>query len=207
MAETFCYLSSSKKCFEILSKFFKQNFDDCIPEIKNAEISCQENLHLLLSKGSEVTFDLLLSDDITLQRLNKDYRGIDKPTNVLSFPNLIINQVSKTEERLSEKEHPAPISKAEFQKISDRTAFDFTSHVVFVGDIACSYERVHSEALIQNKSFKDHLIHLILHGFLHLLGYDHILKKEAAHMEKLEIYMLKFLKIANPYLTSFIGVL
>ena len=69
-----------------------------------------------------------------------------------------------------------------------------------LGDIVLALETVEREAREQNKSFKTHAQHLLVHGTLHLLGYDHELEKEAAKMEKLEVKILKTLGICNPYL-------
>ncbi len=70
---------------------------------------------------------------------------------------------------------------------------------VFLGDIVIAFETLEREAKEQNKSFENHLTHLILHSILHLLGYDHEEEKEAQKMEKLEIKILHQLGIANPY--------
>jgi probable rRNA maturation factor len=70
---------------------------------------------------------------------------------------------------------------------------------VFLGDIVIAFETLEREANEQNKSFNDHLTHLILHSILHLLGYDHEEEKDAQKMERLEIKILHQLGIANPY--------
>ena len=68
-----------------------------------------------------------------------------------------------------------------------------------LGDIILAYETICDEATKQKKTFKDHLIHLVIHGLLHLLGYDHETEKEAQEMEALEIEILRGLDIKNPY--------
>jgi probable rRNA maturation factor len=68
-----------------------------------------------------------------------------------------------------------------------------------LGDVIFAYETIARESKEQNKSFKDHFMHLIVHGVLHLLGFDHETDKEASEMEKLEIEILKTLGISNPY--------
>lgn len=72
--------------------------------------------------------------------------------------------------------------------------------IIHLGDILLSFERISLEAAEGKKSFEDHLYHLIIHGTLHLLGYDHIKKSDANIMENLEILILSDLNIANPYL-------
>lgn len=103
---------------------------------------------------------VVLADDTFVQQLNKQYRGKDKPTNVLSFPN---------------DDEP-------------------------LGDIILAYDTIEREALAQDKSFRNHAIHLIIHGLLHLLGHDHERALEAEKMESAEIKILKKLGINNPYL-------
>lgn len=73
------------------------------------------------------------------------------------------------------------------------------SSVYFMGDLIVCLTVVEDEAIEQNKTFNDHLAHMITHGVLHLLGYDHILEEEAEEMESLEIEILEKLSIPNPY--------
>lgn len=100
-------------------------------------------------------------DDVEIQGLNHNFRGQDKPTNVLSFPSM----------------GPAPV----------------------LGDIVLARETVLREAREKNISAQDHITHLLIHGFLHLQGYDHETDDDAAHMEYLEISALQRLGIDNPY--------
>jgi len=103
---------------------------------------------------------ILLSGDTRLRALNRDFRGKDKPTNVLSFP-------------------------------QDGG-----------GDIAIAHGVTTREAKAQGKRFADHVTHLVVHGVLHLGGYDHIRAKDAAVMEPLEVKILKRLNVADPYLAA-----
>ena len=107
---------------------------------------------------------LLLTDDAAVRRLNAQWRGIDKPTNVLSFP-------------------PAPGGGA----------------VKSLGDIAIAYETTAREAQAEDKPFADHLAHLCVHGFLHLMGYDHEQEAQAETMESLERVILARLGVPDPY--------
>lgn len=76
----------------------------------------------------------------------------------------------------------------------------FPGEDTHLGDIALAFETIQHEAEAQGKSFRDHTTHLLVHGVLHLLGYDHMKPKEAKEMETLEIKILKKLGVANPYL-------
>jgi len=73
---------------------------------------------------------------------------------------------------------------------------------VALGDIAIAYETLAREASEQGKSVSDHLSHLVVHGFLHLLGYDHCVEGEAEQMERLESGILARIGVANPYATG-----
>ena len=120
-----------------------------------------------LFEGAEVS--LLFCDDAKIQELNRAWRGLDKPTNVLSFP-------AAPPDRLAS----APL----------------------LGDIAIAFETVKREACQEEKNLSDHTSHMIVHGFLHLLGYDHENEEEAEHMEDLERRALARLGIADPYAAS-----
>lgn len=112
---------------------------------------------------------ILLTDDAAMRRLNAAFRGLDKPTNVLSFP------AARPPGR-----HPPAES-------------------LFLGDIALGYETCRSEASDERKTLNDHLSHLVVHGVLHLLGYDHATKSQAEAMETRERLILASMGIADPY--------
>lgn len=111
---------------------------------------------------------VLLTDDAAMRRLNAQWRNIDKPTNVLSFP-------------------PAANQQA--------------GAVKSLGDIAIAYQTAAREAGEEGKPLADHLAHLAVHGFLHLLGYDHDSDAAAEQMEQLERVILARLGVPDPYLT------
>lgn len=114
---------------------------------------------------------LVLTGDVEIQQLNRNYRGKDKPTNVLSFP------LSTTP--LKEKPTPYPFA---------------------FGDVILAYQTLSREAKAQKKPFEAHLAHLLVHGALHILGLDHELgPRHAAKMERLEIEILGRLGYSNPY--------
>jgi probable rRNA maturation factor len=116
---------------------------------------------------------LLFVDDGEVHTLNREWRGKDKPTNVLSFPML-------------ERE--------------DLLALPAEGPPEMLGDIALALETCAREAAEKGASLADHATHLLIHGFLHLAGYDHeISPADADAMEALEIAALAKLGIADPY--------
>jgi probable rRNA maturation factor len=117
------------------------------------------------AQGAEVA--IVLTDDSGIRTLNRDWRGIDKPTNVLSFP-AATARGRDTEPRM-------------------------------LGDIAIAYETTQREADDEQKPFGHHLSHLAVHGFLHLVGYDHENDAEAEKMESLERAILESLGVPDPY--------
>jgi len=113
---------------------------------------------------------VMLTDDTGIRTLNNNWRGIDKPTNVLSFPALQPTGSSGPDD--------APR---------------------MLGDIAIAYETTRREADDEQKPFDHHLSHLAVHVFLHLIGYDHEKDEDAETMEALERNILMQLGIADPY--------
>ena len=134
-----------------------------------------EDIHRWVSKTLELEnkaqseLGLRITDNLEIQNLNKTYRQKDKPTNVLAFP-------FEVPENLPEELRQE-----------------------YLGDIVCSLEYINQEALLHNKDPKHHWAHIIIHGTLHLLGYDHINKQDAEVMEQKEIDILKSFNYPNPY--------
>ena len=126
---------------------YKINFE----KIANAAVGA-------MYKNSEVSITLV--NDATIKKINKKYRGINKPTNVLSF------------------------------ELDDD---------VLLGDIFISIDTVRREAKSERVSVEEHTAHMVVHGVLHLLGYDHMNDKDASCMEKKETTILKKLGYKNPY--------
>ncbi|HXF89354.1 MAG TPA: rRNA maturation RNase YbeY [Xanthobacteraceae bacterium] len=118
---------------------------------------------------------IVLTDDSEIRILNREWRKVDAPTNVLSFP--AANAVGP---RL-------------------RAAAGRRAAPRLLGDIVIAYETVAREAASERKSFDHHLVHLAVHGFLHLLGHDHATGRDAAKMERLETAVLARLGIPDPY--------
>lgn len=131
-----------------------------LPWEEDISQSLEKAAEILGKDFSAIEVSVVLADDIQVQNLNKTFRYKDSPTNVLSFP-------SEMDEEL--------------------------------GDIILAYETVMREAKEGDIPVADHTMHLIIHGFLHLLGYDHIQENDAYKMESMEIQILKALNIKNPY--------
>jgi probable rRNA maturation factor len=112
------------------------------------------------------------------RRLNARYRGKDKPTNVLSFP-------------------PAPLPVRASRASAARPGRDSESRPL--GDLVICAQVVRSEAREQRKPLEAHWAHLVVHGTLHLIGYDHEREPQATRMERREIAVLRRLGFANPY--------
>lgn len=123
---------------------------------------------------------LMGCDDARIAVLNADFRGKPQPTNVLSWP---------SEERGAEFAGEAP-------ELPEPGSADDPEPL---GDIAIAWETCAAEAEAQGKPMADHVTHLIVHGLLHLLGYDHVEDEDAALMEGLEVRILASLGVSDPY--------
>lgn len=123
--------------------------------------------------GDLFEVSILLADDDTVQGLNASFRGKNTPTNVLSFPALDDDDLA-----LMDPAATVPLT---------------------LGDIVLALETLEREAVEQNKTLQAHFTHLLVHGFLHLIGYDHEEEDDAVEMETLEIRILDRLGITNPY--------
>ena len=133
------------------------------------------------SHANATEFTIRVVEPAESQALNLQYRGKDKPTNVLSFP-------------FEEPEFEDPeIAAAMAQELG---------HGDYLGDLVINADLVAEEAAQQGKTTQHHWAHLVIHGTLHLQGYDHIDDDEAKLMENLEIQLLAQLNIANPYIAK-----
>lgn len=112
-------------------------------------------------------FAVVLADDRTVRRLNRDFRGRDKPTNVLAF---------------AERDATMPDAKT-------------------LGDVVLALGTVAREAKAQGKTLAQHAAHLVVHGTLHLLGFDHVNKDDATRMEAAERKALARIGLPDPYVT------
>ncbi len=148
---------------------------DAVPEV---ETLAEKLIRAVLNATEQwpedagvVSVSLVLGNNEFIQQLNAEYRDKDKPTNVLSFPAYEL-----------EPGEPLP-----------------SEDELVVGDIIFALETIEDEAKDQQKTLEDHMAHMIIHGMLHLLGYDHIDEADAEMMETLEINLLQQYSIANPY--------
>lgn len=120
-------------------------------------------------------------DDAESQALNLEYRGKDKPTNILSFE---FEQPTFDDEELA-AQIAAELGDAQY-----------------LGDLVINVPLLEREALAQNKPLMHHFAHLVIHGTLHLQGFDHIEEAQAKVMEDLEAKLLATLDIPNPYVAK-----
>jgi len=139
-----------------------------------AQDMCAASLNMLELDGDDFAIALLACSDARIAELNCDFRDKPAATNVLSWPEVDLSAA---------RDGGSPLPPKEGE----------------LGNIAIAYETCQSEARAQNKTFKDHVSHLLAHGTLHLLGFDHIRQKDAALMESLEVKILAKLGIADPY--------
>jgi probable rRNA maturation factor len=122
-----------------------------------------------VAAGESLVVGVRLTDDAEQGRLNLAYRGKDAPTNVLAFP-------------LADLADQAP-----------------PGSPILLGDVVLAFETMRREADEQQKPLGDHLRHLVVHGVLHLVGFDHESKPEAAAMEAREVEILAGLGVPDPY--------
>jgi probable rRNA maturation factor len=128
----------------------------------------------ILTAAALFEVSVRLTDDAEVQQLNGQYRHKDKPTNVLSFPMVQADLLESVGQNSDDGE-------------------------VLLGDIVLAHGVCAAEAAERGIALADHATHLIVHGTLHLLGYDHMVEDEAETMEAIEIDALKSLGIADPY--------
>ena len=155
---------------------------------KNIEDFLQKTTKKILPQTSLLNFskktqniiqlNIVLLADVQIKKINQQFRQKNKPTNVLSFANL--------DEKLLQTQN--------IDKVIGNSNF------LALGDILFAYQTIDNEAKQQNKSFQNHLTHLLVHGILHLLGCDHETAEMAKIMEEQEIAILNKFKIPNPYL-------
>ena len=140
---------------------------------KAAEAAIAESAFPALADSERpVEISVTLTGDEQVRALNAKWRGRDKPTNVLSFP--MADELDLTRAKIADRE-------------------------LLLGDIVLARGVCEREAADKHVSFEQHALHLLVHGTLHLLGYDHLDDGDAADMEAREVRALQRLGIANPY--------
>jgi probable rRNA maturation factor len=146
----------------------------------------------LSTKTAELA--IVLTDDAAMRSLNRNWRGVDAATNVLAFP------VRNVAPRRATARRPVGHAGRHFgDPLRNHPNNQSNNHL---GDIVLAYETVKREARRDGKLFDHHLAHLVVHGFLHLLGYDHVHNAQARRMEKTERTILRDLAVPDPYCTT-----
>ncbi|TPV98950.1 MAG: Endoribonuclease YbeY [Beijerinckiaceae bacterium] len=135
--------------------------------VQTAILAAVEGSGLVLAANTEIS--VVLCGNALIRELNREWRGYDAPTNVLSFP-----------------------------------AGGDPASAPLLGDIVIAFETASREAFEAGKPLRDHVAHLLVHGFLHLIGHDHVEAAEAEAMEALERAILGRLGIDDPYRASLI---
>ena len=125
-----------------------------------------------------------------LSKITEDKNELKKSASILLTDDLYMKEINKKWRKL--------------EKATNVLSFPVNKQIIeegyfFIGDIVLSYETILSECKLRKKSFKDHFLHLLVHGFLHLLGYNHDNKRNEKEMEELEVNYLSKLNIKNPY--------
>ncbi|MGO9359418.1 MAG: rRNA maturation RNase YbeY [Xanthobacteraceae bacterium] len=159
MAQTARKARAAPKIDVLVESDLWKGSDDAEPAVRRAIAKAAATL-----STPEAELAIVLTDDSAIRLLNRTWRGVDKATNVLSFP-------------------------------TGNTGGD----PPLIGDVVLAYQTIAAEARAEGKPFAHHVAHLAVHGFLHLLGYDHERKKDAESMERIECDILRRLGIPDPY--------
>jgi probable rRNA maturation factor len=154
-----------------------------VQPLKSLETKISKIIDFIIKKfglynyNNSIELSILLTNDKEIEQLNFQYRQKNKPTNVLSFPAHLIDT-------------------------SNLALTIPKNNILSLGDIVMSFNTIVREQLEQNIPFDNHFMHLLIHGVLHLLGFDHNTAQQADHMENLEIEILAQFGINSPYATQ-----
>jgi len=164
--------------------FYVENETGALFDFDIEEVAVSVAKEVLSSEGcdKEVEISLTITDDEGIKELNREFRDIDKPTDVLSFPNVSYDE-------------PGDFSVMDGEQKIDLLNPD-TGNIMF-GDIVVNENRVRSQAEEYGHSIKREFAFLIAHSMLHLCGYDHMEEDEAAVMEKKQSDVLNSLGITR----------
>lgn len=186
----------------------------------NLDMNIHEHVELIKDKVSNglkvaktnkiMQICLLLTEDTRLHHLNHQYRGQNQSTNVLSFPYIESYHLDNEVALLHEDDNAFNLyDNHAINNVNELSDSDWltaackdrknAAKTMYLGDIAISYHRIHDESTELEKSFKEHFSHILIHGVLHLFGYDHEKDEEATVMENLETKIMKKLKYKDPY--------
>ncbi len=165
--------------FEIFTDVQDKRWAKALPALetlvnrcKDFVLECVQEEVSFLKEPKNFSINLAFGNDETVHALNKEFRGVDKATNVLSFANI------------------------------DDESFDDmmrSQNDIELGDVIVAFETMERQAQEIGVSFEDHFCHLWVHGMLHILGYDHIEEEDRIEMEAKETEILAKLNIDNPY--------
>lgn len=174
MSEYFTITDSENSC-QINIDFEVQ--DPAWPDLADISLKTSKAVFKKLEidkLASHIEFSIILTDNKSIQKINLQYRDKDAATNTLSFPaqDIIANKLDNLQ---------------------------ILDGFLSLGDIIFAYKVIEDEAIRDGKTFENHFTHLLIHGILHLVGYDHINDQEALEMESLEIDILANLNIKSPY--------
>lgn len=145
-----------------------------------AGAACAAVMDAFELEPSQFAFSILAADNARIAELNAEFRGKPTPTNVLSWPSE--ERAAAASGEMPHLPHPNPVGPPEE-----------------LGDIALAFETCAAEATAAGKSLADHITHLIVHGAMHCLGFDHETNSDAALMEGLETRILARLGVPDPY--------
>ena len=160
---------------EVYAKF-DFDYEDVIKSVVNGAID-------YIKCPYETYVEVAITDNNTIKEINREHRGIDAPTDVLSFP-------------LIEYEKPGDFSFLD--KMDDDMAYEYfepDTGELLLGDIVLSVDRIYSQALEFGHSVKRELAFLVAHSMLHLFGYDHMEEEERIQMEQMQRDILEGLNI------------
>jgi probable rRNA maturation factor len=172
-------MSSAQLTSHDVAVLWEADSDDGDPDKSRLIEWAHQVLDHQQATACELAIKILNADES--RELNSNYRGMDKPTNVLSFPLDSFSQAADSQ--------PGSSSLSQ-------------APVLLLGDLALCASVIRAEAQEQNKSVESHYAHMVVHGVLHLLGFDHQVDEEAEEMEQLEREVLEKLGFEDPYKES-----